>query len=120
MDRIVLTGMEFIGYHGCLPEERQTGQPFIVDTMMYLSLQEAGKSDDLGKTVNYAEVFAKVREIVEGEPCNLIETVAERIAAAILKDFELVERVEVTLHKPEAPIKGLFKDAAVTIERSRA
>ena len=51
---------------------------------------------------------------------NLIETVAERIAAAILQDFSLVEKVEITLHKPEAPIKGLFKDAAVSIERSRA
>lgn len=120
MDKIVLTGMEFIGYHGCLPEERQTGQPFIVDAAMYLSLQEAGKSDDLSKTVNYAEVFAKVQAIVEGEPVNLIETVAERIAAAILQDFSLVEKVEITLHKPEAPIKGIFKDAAVSIERSRA
>ena len=120
MDKIVLTGMEFIGYHGCLPEERQTGQPFIVDAVLYLSLREAGESDDLGKTVNYAEVCAKVQEIVEGEPCNLIETVAERIAAVILKDFSLVEKVAVTLHKPEAPIKGLFKDAAVSIERSRA
>lgn len=120
MDKIELTGMEFIGYHGCLPEERLSGQPFIVDAVMYLSLQEAGKSDDLGKTVNYAEVFEKVREIVEGEPLNLIEAVAERIAAAVLSDFPLVENVEITLHKPEAPIKGLFKDAAVTVERSRA
>ena len=62
----------------------------------------------------------KVREIVEGEPLNLIEAVAERIAAAVLSDFPLVEKVEITLHKPEAPIKGLFKDAAVTVERSRA
>ena len=120
MDKIELTGMEFIGYHGCLPEERLSGQPFIVDAVMYLSLQEAGKSDDLGKTVNYAEVFEKVREIVEGEPLNLIEAVAERIAAAVLSDFPLVAKVEITLHKPEAPIKGLFKYAAVTVERSRA
>ena len=119
MDKIQLTGMEFIGYHGCLPEERQTGQPFIVDVSLCLPLQEAGKSDDLAKTVNYAEVFEQVRSIVEGEPCNLIETVAERIASAILQEHSLVERVAVTLHKPEAPIKGLFKDAAVSIERPR-
>lgn len=119
MDKIQLTGMEFIGYHGCLPEERQTGQPFIVDVSLCLSLQEAGESDDLAKTVNYAEVFEQVRSIVEGVPCNLIETVAERLAAAILQEHSLVEKVEVTLHKPEAPIKGLFKDAAVFIERAR-
>ena len=120
MDKIMLTGMEFIGYHGCLPEERQTGQPFIVDAVMFLSLRKAGEEDELAETVNYAQVFEKVREIVEGEPLQLIEAVAERAAAAILQEFPPVEKVEITVHKPEAPIKGLFRDAAVSIERSRA
>lgn len=81
MDRIVLDHMEFYGYHGCLPEERQQGQTFFVDLTMQLNLRAAGEQDDLGQTVNYADVFTKIRGIVEGEPCQLIEAVAERIAS---------------------------------------
>ena len=65
MDRIVLTGMEFIGYHGCLPEEREQGQPFYIDLTMYADLQPAGVSDDLAQTINYAEVYATVKAIVQ-------------------------------------------------------
>ena len=80
VDKVELIGMEFFGYHGCMKEERAIGQRFYVDVTMYLDLGPSGKSDDLKKTVNYADVFAEVRVIVEGEPFTLLEAVAERIA----------------------------------------
>lgn len=119
MDCIQLDGMEFYGFHGCLPSERQTGQTFFVDAKLYLELQQAGRSDELSATVNYADVFTDIRDIVEGEPVNLIETVAERIAAVILKNYDLVSMIEVTVHKPSAPIPGKFRDAAVSLTRKR-
>lgn len=119
MDKVELTGMEFFGYHGCMEEERAIGQRFYVDVAMYLDLGPAGKSDDLAQTVNYAEVFAKTRAIVEGEPCTLLETVAERIAEMLFENYALIERLRITVHKPYAPIPGKFTDAAVTIRRTK-
>ncbi|MDY6298518.1 MAG: dihydroneopterin aldolase [Selenomonadaceae bacterium] len=118
-DRISLEGMRFYGYHGCLPEERARGQAFLVDVGLTLPLAEAGSSDDLAATVNYAEVFALARSVVEGAPCRLIETVAERIAGGVLARFARVEAVCVTVHKPAAPLPGVFHDAAVTVVRAR-
>ena len=119
MDRIELSGMEFFGCHGCFAEERQKGQKFIVDAVLFLDLAEAGRMDDLCRSVNYAEVFEDVRDIVEGEAKNLIEAAAEEIAAKLLEKYEL-SRVEVAVHKPEAPIAGIFHDVCVRIERSGA
>ncbi|WP_273886611.1 dihydroneopterin aldolase [Rubrobacter naiadicus] len=120
-DRILLEGMTFHGHHGVLPAERELGQPFVVDVEMKCELREAGLSDDLDKTIDYGEVHRLSREIVEGEPVNLIETVAERIAAAILEHHPRVEEVRVKVTKPHVrlgstPIAG----SAVEIRRSRA
>lgn len=120
MDRIVLDHMEFYGYHGCLPEERQQGQTFFVDLTMQLNLRAAGEQDDLGQTVNYADVFTKIRGIVEGEPCQLIEAVAERIASMVLREYPRVQCVDVMVHKPSAPIPGDFRDVVAAITRERA
>ncbi len=119
MDKIEINGMEFFGCHGCLPEERATGQPFLVDIVLWLDLAPAGESDDLEKTVDYAAVFQTVQAIVEGAPVALIETVAERIAAAVLSGYPLVRRLRVTVHKPRAPIPGKFADVSVTLRRER-
>lgn len=120
MDQIQLTGMDFFGCHGCLPEERKNGQHFFVDLTMDVDLHTAGETDNLDTTVNYAHVYELVQEIVEGEPKNLLEAVAEKIAQVVLKDFALVQNVRVTIHKPAAPIPGKFQDVSVTIERARA
>ena len=119
MDRIELKGMEFYGYHGCYPMEREQGQPFFVDVSLQVPLKRAGTSDDLRETVDYGAVFDDVRGIVEGEPRKLIEAVAEAIADKVLRGYPLVESVSVTVHKPDAPLSGKFRDAAVTIERKR-
>ena len=120
MDKIKLTGLDFYGYHGCLPEERENGQHFYLDITMYADLKAAGESDDLTQTINYAEVYETARAIVEGEPCQLIETVGERVAAAVLRDYAKVQKIRVTVHKPQAPIPGKFTDAAVSVVRTRA
>ncbi len=120
MDRIELKGMEFYGYHGCCPEEREQGQPFFVDVDMELSLKKAGLSDDLGDTVDYSEVFHAAKAVVEGPPRNLIESLAESVAERILREHPAVESLRVTVHKPKAPLAGPFRDAAVTVERKRS
>ena len=119
MDRIELSGMEFFGYHGCYAEERRQGQRFVVDAVLHADLQEAGRTDRLEASVDYATVFEDVREVVEGAAKNLIEAVAEEIAAKLREKYEL-SRVEVAVHKPEAPIAGIFHDVCVRIERSGA
>lgn len=118
MDKIIVEGMEFTGYHGCLQEERRDGQPFLVDLNLYKSLRQAGQSDKLSETVDYSRVYQVVKAIVEGTPRNLIEAVAEEIAAKVLAGFPL-ERVDVTIHKPAAFLGGPFHDVSVHIERTK-
>jgi dihydroneopterin aldolase len=119
-DEILLEGMRFYAYHGVNPEERALGQRFTVDVALAVDLRRAGRSDDLADTVSYSGVYKLVRRIVEGEPRNLIEAVAEEIATTILAEFAPVRRVTVTVRKPEAPLKGAMLDAAgVRVVRSR-
>jgi len=119
-DRILLEGMVFHGRHGTLPAERELGQPFVVDVELYLSLRPAGLSDDLSRTVDYGEVHQQAREVVEGPPANLTETVAERIAAAVLKEHPLVEAVRVKVSKPHVRLGAtVLAGSAVEILRRR-
>ena len=117
MDQIVLTGIAATGYHGVLDFERD-GQQFVVDVVMDVDLAPAGASDELGDTVNYAEVAGDVVALIEGEPLDLIEALAERIATAILTR-PLVEAVEVVVHKPQAPVGHPFTDVQVRVRRER-
>lgn len=117
-DKITLTGITAVGHHGVFEHERRDGQPFIVDVVLHLDLRPAGRSDDLTQTAHYGELAEQVTEIITGEPLNLIEALAERIASSILSSFA-VEAVEVTVHKPKAPIEVPFGDVAVSIFRER-
>ena len=118
MDYIHLNEMEFYGYHGALPEETKLGQRFRVTVSLATDLVEAGKTDDLDKTVNYAEVYDVCRAIVEGEPVKLIETVAEKIASDIMEKFAAkVTGVRVVLMKPDPPIPGHYASVSVDITR---
>ncbi|MBG0853451.1 dihydroneopterin aldolase [Streptomyces spinoverrucosus] len=118
MDRVALRGLKARGHHGVFPREREEGQTFIVDLVLGLDTHPAAADDDLAKTVHYGIVAEEVVAVVEGEPVNLIETLAARIAQACLK-HEGVQEVEVTVHKPDAPITVPFDDVTVTITRSR-
>lgn len=115
-DRIILSGMEFYGYHGVLPPERELGQRFVVDVELSLDLAGAGRKDDPAATVDYAEVFRLVEKVVGGPPRKLLEKVAEDIAAAVTGLFP-VEEVLVRVKKPSPPLPGRLDCAAVEIRR---
>ncbi|MFI6579299.1 dihydroneopterin aldolase [Nocardiopsis sp. NPDC050513] len=117
-DRIALRGLRARGYHGVFDFERREGQDFVVDAVLHLDAAPAAASDDVDDTVHYGVLAERLVGIVEGEPVNLIETLAERLAAVCLAE-SLVERVELTVHKPSAPIPHEFADVAVTVTRGR-
>jgi len=118
-DRVLMRGLSFYGYHGVAPEENKLGQRFIVDIDLRTDLAEAGRTDDLSKTVDYVAVLADVRMIVEGPALKLIETVAEQIATKILNDYR-VNAVRVRVRKPDVPIPAVLEYVGVEIERRRA
>lgn len=117
-DRIDLTGIEVWARHGALPEEKTRNQLFVVDLGIFLDVNKAAASDDLNDTIDYGSLAQVTHDLVAGESHNLIETVAGRIAARVLEDAR-VERVIVTVHKPEAPIAVEFGDVSVTVDRTR-
>lgn len=118
MDRITVSGLEAFGHHGVLPHERRYGQRFSIDLVLELDLAPAGGSDDLHDTIDYGRLSADVAAIVAGEPVDLIEALAERVAVRCLEDAR-VQVVEVTVHKPNAPIPVVAREVAVTLRRTR-
>lgn len=115
-DTITLRGLRGHGYHGVLASERAAGQEFIVDVTLTVDTARAAASDDLADTVDYSAVATDVHALVTGEPFDLIETLADRIATAVLARPG-VQRAVVTVHKPHAPIDVPFADVEVRIER---
>ncbi|WP_314178275.1 dihydroneopterin aldolase [Streptomyces winkii] len=119
MDHLALRGLRARGHHGVLEREREEGQTFVVDVELGLDTRPAASADDLTKTVHYGVLAEEITGLVEGEPVDLIETLAQRIADACLAQ-ERVQEAEVTVHKPDAPITVPFDDVTITIKRSRA
>ena len=117
-DRITLRGLRAVGHHGVFDFERRQGQVFVVDAVLHVDAAPAAVSDDVEDTVHYGELADRLVEVVTGEPVDLIETLAERLARVCLGQT-LVERVELTVHKPSAPIEHEFEDVAVTVDRRR-
>lgn len=117
-DRIELRGLRVRGHHGVFEHERRDGQEFVVDVTVWMDLTPAAASDDLADTLHYGELAERAAAIVAGEPSNLIETVAARVADMVLADAR-VRAVEVALHKPQAPIPLEFADVAVVVHKSR-
>lgn len=117
-DHITIKGLRVHGHHGVLASERARGQLFIIDVVATVNLVPASRSDMLDETVDYALLADEIYRAVEGDPVDLIETVAERVATVVLR-HRVVEQVEVTIHKPQAPISVEFEDVSVTIVRTR-
>jgi dihydroneopterin aldolase len=119
-DLLRLTGMTFYGYHGVTAEERRLGQRFVVDLELAVDLAPAAQADDLALTVDYRPIYERLRALVEGPPCRLLETLAERVAAVALAAHPAVQAVVATVHKPGAPIPGAATlDVSVRVERRR-
>jgi dihydroneopterin aldolase/2-amino-4-hydroxy-6-hydroxymethyldihydropteridine diphosphokinase len=117
-DHIVLQGVSARGFHGVLDAEKADGQDFVVDVTLEVDLRRAGRTDLLEHTVSYAEVAADVVALITGPSLDLIETLADQIAtAALLRP--MVQAVEVTVHKPQAPVGVPFGDVQVVVERHR-
>jgi dihydroneopterin aldolase len=117
-DRIELRGLRVRGHHGVFAHERRDGQDFVVDITVWLDLTRAGRTDDLADTLDYGALAQRAAAIVAGEPRNLIEAVAAHVADDVFAD-QRVDAVEVTVHKPQAPIPLEFADVAVVARRSR-
>ena len=117
-DEIAVTGIECFGHHGVYDQERREGQRFVVDLVLGLDTAPAARSDDLSKTVDYGTLTMRVKDAVETEPVDLIETLSQRIADLVLTDRR-VEWVRVTVHKPDAPIETTFSDVTLTITRAQ-
>ena len=115
-DAIALTGLRVRGFHGVLPEERRDGQDFVVDVVLSLDVTAAAATDDLALTVDYGALAERLAAVVEGEAVDLLETLASRLADLCL--VPPVQAVEVTVHKPSAPITRAFTDVSVTVRRT--
>ncbi|PPK93433.1 dihydroneopterin aldolase [Kineococcus xinjiangensis] len=118
LDRIVVRGLEAVGHHGVYEEERRDGQLFRVDVALHLDTRAAAAEDDLAATVHYGVLSERIVAVLTGEPVDLLETLAERIAALCLAEPP-VRAVDVVVHKPHAPIPVAFADVEVAVRRTR-
>ncbi|SHG96566.1 dihydroneopterin aldolase [Tepidibacter thalassicus] len=119
MDKIILNNLGFYGYHGVFKEENVLGQKFFIDIELYLDLKKAGQTDDVSKSVSYADVYELVKNICENKRYNLLEALAENISKEIFSSFVLVEEIMVRVKKPEAPVNAMFDYFGVEIRRKR-
>lgn len=119
MDKISIVKMEFEGHTGCFDFEKNDGQKFIVSLDLFLDRIKGCYSDDLADTVDYSKIYNITKAVVNGDKGNLIESLAQKISDAVLGSDERIEKVIVTVSKPEAPVKGIFETMEVTIERRR-
>lgn len=119
MDEIIIKGLKLYGYHGVYNNEKKRGQFFEINVTLYLDTSNAGMGDNLDDTVNYAEACDFLAAEFEKNYVNLIETVANRLAKALLLKYPIVDSVDVEVCKPEAPIEESFDNVSVKIHRGR-
>ena len=119
MDKILIKGLKLFAYHGVNPEEKENGQDFIFDIELYVNMNKACHSDNVEDTVSYAKVVKTVRRVFTAQKYDLLERCAEVTAQTILDEYSEVLRVDLTLKKPQAPVKAEFEYMGVNIVRSR-
>ena len=120
MDSIIIKNLKIYAYHGVNDEEKIDGQNFFIDTVLFIDKRDAFKKDDINKTLSYSSATKIIKKIVTEKKYDLIETVAEKIAEALFKTFDDLEKVEITVKKPEAPMKADFEYVAVKIIREKS
>jgi 7,8-dihydroneopterin aldolase/epimerase/oxygenase len=118
LDRISLRGLRVFARHGVGEAERRDGQEFVIDAVLWLDTRAAAAGDDLSQTVDYGALADRLAASAGDQPVRLIETLAQRLAAVCLAEPAVAE-VEITVHKPQAPIAQRFEDVAVEIRRGR-
>ncbi|EEF38294.1 dihydroneopterin aldolase 2 [Ricinus communis] len=119
-DKLILKGLKFHGFHGVKPEERTLGQKFLIDVDAWMDLRAAGKSDQLSDTISYTEIYRIVKAVVEGQPYNLLESVAEAIASTTLTKHPRISAVRVKVGKPHVAVQGPLDYLGVEILRRRS
>ncbi|KAJ6749922.1 hypothetical protein OIU85_000539 [Salix viminalis] len=119
-DKLILRGLKFHGFHGVKPEERALGQKFLIDVDAWMDLRAAGISDCLSDTVSYTEIYRIAKEIAEGPPQNLLETVAQQIASTTLSRYPQISAVRVKVGKPHVAVHGILDYLGVEILRHRS
>jgi len=120
LDKIIIKGLRVFAYHGVNPEEKRDGQTFEIDITLYVSLLRAGQTDDVNDTVSYAKAAKTALRVMNEAKYDLLEKVAQRVAEQLLTDYPQVEKVDVLLKKPQAPVKADFDYMAVMITRQRS
>jgi dihydroneopterin aldolase len=118
-DHIQILGIQGFGYHGVFDQERENGQEFLADVQLFADLSIPSTTDELVDTIDYGTVSTIVVEEITGDPVRLIERLAGRIGDRLLAEFASIDRVEVTVHKPAAPVSQKVTDIAVTVGRHR-
>ncbi|QCD98134.1 dihydroneopterin aldolase [Vigna unguiculata] len=119
-DKLVLRGLSFYGFHGAKPEERKLGQKFVVDIDAWMDLAAAGKTDHLSDTVSYTTIYDIAKEVLEGSPHNLLESVAQKIAIATMTNHKEILAVRVKVGKPHVAVRGPVEYLGVEIYRRRS
>ncbi|MHB8107204.1 MAG: dihydroneopterin aldolase [Candidatus Cryosericum sp.] len=119
MDKIIIKGLKVFAYHGVNPEEKRDGQPFELDVTLYMPLLRAGRTDDVNDTVSYAKAAKTVVRVMTAAKYNLLEKTAQMVAQQLLSEYPQVQRVDVLLKKPQAPVDLDFDYMAVKITRRR-
>ncbi len=119
MDIIFIKGLELFAYHGVNPEEKQEGQPFVLDLTLKADLEKARHSDRLEDTVNYAAVRKTVQRAFTRESYDLIERAAQAVCSAVLEEHPRVQEITVLLKKPQAPMNAKFEYVAVEVREKR-
>ena len=117
MDQIQIKNLEVFAKHGVFPEENVLGQKFVISAALYTATREAGKTDDLTKSIHYGEISHWIKRFLEEHTYQLLETAAERLAEELLLQTERLERVRLQLQKPWAPIGLHLEAVSVEIER---
>ncbi|KAI4352242.1 hypothetical protein L6164_006513 [Bauhinia variegata] len=118
-DKLILRGLTFHGFHGVKPEERKLGQKFLVDVDAWMDLRAAGKSDLMSDTVSYTSIYRIVKEVLEGPPHNLLESVAEQITTTTMTNHHQISAVRVKVGKPHVAVQGPVDYLGVEIFRER-